>query len=331
MNYTALCKWRAYLKNGLPWALIIYLVFVNRLHAQAKPDYSPMHIGDTWTYKLTTGAVGRHWANQIIKITDTTIIQQKKYFVFDDKIYDLYYEPGRVYNNVHHYRKSVNGDIMKFSKLLNDEQLYYTFQRDSLYKRYFYYGELGIDKKWEITYIDTNLTLRIPLGIFSKCYAYRFKVKHDSSNYALPLEIRYLAPNIGLLEVTADGDDNFLVGAYINGKLIGDTTRTSVKEVVRSNLPFHPVLFPNYPNPFNHTTHIAYYVPELWTNPIQISIFDISGRKIAVLLQEKFIRGYHEVLWNGKNKQGKEVSNGIYIIRLISGQFTKTIKMNYLR
>jgi hypothetical protein len=321
MNRTTYCKRIAFLRNGLRWALIIYLVFVNRLHAQPKPDYFPMHVGNSWTYKLTTGAVGRHWANQIIKITDTTIIKQKKYFVFEDKVYDLYYEPGRVYNTAHYYRKSDNGDVMKFNKLLNDEQLYYTFQLDSLYKPYLYFGELGLDKKWQITYI----------GNFSNYRAYSFKVMHDTSNYALPLEIRYLAPNIGLLEITGEGDDNFLVGAYINGKLIGDTTLTSVKEIARPEVPSYPILFPNYPNPFNHTTHIAYYIPELWTNPIQISVFDISGREIVILVQERFIRGSHEALWNCKNKQGKEVSNGIYMIRLTSGKFTKTIKMNYLR
>jgi hypothetical protein len=324
-------NWIAYLKNWSTWALIIYLAFANRLHAQPIPDYFPMHIGDTWTYKLTTGGPTRHWANQTIKITDTTVIKQKKYFVFEDKIYDLYYEPGKVYHNIHYYRKSDNGDIMKFNKLLNDEQLYYTFQRDSLYKRYLYYGELGIGKKWQISYIHTNITLRIPLGIFSQCYAYRFEVKLDSSNRALPLEIRYLAPNIGLLEVTAEGDDNFLVGAYISGKLIGDTTLTSVKEIARSNAPWHPILFQNYPNPFNHATHIAFYVPDFWTEPTQISIFDISGREVMTLVLPKMIRGNHETHWNGKNKQGKEVSNGIYMIRLTSGQFTKTIKMNYLR
>lgn len=319
--------------SGSLRALILNLIlaFACHLQAQSEPDYFPLHLGDTWTYKLTTGAVGRHWANQIIKITDTTIIKQKKYFVFEDKVYDLYYEPGRVYNTTHYYRKSVNGDVMKFNKLLNDEQVYYTFQRDSLYKRYFYYGELGIDKKWQITYIDSNSTLRISLGIFSKCRAYRFEVKHDTSNYVLPLEIRYLAPNIGLLEITGEGDDNFLVGAYINGKLIGDTTLTSVKEIARSEVPSYPILFPNYPNPFNHTTHIAYYIPEPWTNPIQISVFDISGREIAILVQKRFIRGSYEALWNGKNKHGKEVSNGIYIVRLRSGRFSEAIKINLIR
>ncbi|MDZ7292961.1 MAG: T9SS type A sorting domain-containing protein [candidate division KSB1 bacterium] len=140
-----------------------------------------------------------------------------------------------------------------------------------------------------------------------------------------------MAPNIGLLEETGDGDDNFLVGTYIKGKLLGDTTLTSIKEIAQPNLLLHPALSPTYPNPFNNTTHITYYIPEFWTEPIQISVFDISGREIAILVQERSIRGSHEVLWNGKNKQGKEVSNGIYIIRLTSGQFSQTIKLNYLR
>lgn len=315
--------------NWPTWALIIYFVFVNRLPAQPQPDYFPMHIGDTWTYKLTTGAVGRHWANQIIKITDTTIIKQKKYFVFEDKVYDLYYEPGRVYNTIHYYRKSANGDVMKFNKLLNDEQLYYTFQLDSLYKPYFYCGEIDSTQKWKVTFANTATTIRIPSGVFSNCYVYFFGYWIGG-----PVRIsiiRALTPNIGLLRETVEGDDNFLIGAYINGKLLGDTTLTSVKEIVRPNMPLHPVLFPNYPNPFSNTTQITYHIPDIWTKPIQVSIFDITGREVAILVQEKFIRGSHEVHWNGKNKQGREVSNGIYILKLTSGQFTKTIKLNYLR
>jgi hypothetical protein len=322
-------NWIAYLKNWPTWALIIYLAIANRLHTQPIPDYFPMHIGDTWTYKLTTGGPTRHWANQTIKITDTTAIQQQKYFVFEDKIYDLYYERGKVYENTHYYRKSDNGDIMKFNKLLNNEQLYYTFQRDSLYKSYFYFDEFDLIRKWKVTFYRNNSIIRIPLGVFLNCHIYSFG---DWSNGRVFFSIfRYLAPNIGLLEETVEGDDNFLVGAYINGKLLGDTTLTSIKEIAQPNVLLHPVLFPNYPNPFSNTTHITYYIPEFWKEPIQISIFDITGREISILVQERFIRGSHEVLWNGKNKHGKEVSNGIYMIRLTSGQFTKTIKLNYLR
>lgn len=322
MNYTALYKW-------LNWELLICLIFINRLPAQPKPDYFPMRIGNKWNYKLTTGAVGRHWANQVIRITDTTIIKQKKYFVFDDKVYDLYYEPGRVYNTIHYYRKSANGDVMKFNKLLNDEQLYYTFQPDSLYRYYFYCDEFVLMQKWKVTFSNANAIVRIPLGIFSNCQIYSFG--HWINGRVGFSIFRYLASNIGLLEETVEGDDNFLVGAYLNGKLIGDTTRTSVKETAQTGLPFHPTLYPNYPNPFNTITHINYYIPQLWKEPVKISIFDISGREIAILVRESFMRGILETLWNGRNQQGKEVSSGIYLIRLTSGQFTKTCKMNYLR
>ncbi|MCL4706061.1 T9SS type A sorting domain-containing protein [bacterium] len=318
--------------SGSLRALILNLIlaFACHLQAQSEPDYFPMHVGDTWTYKLTTGGGATHWANQTIRIADTTIIQQKKYFVFEDKIYDLYYEPGKVYHNVHYYRKFDSGDVMKFNHLANDEQLYYTFQSDSLYKPYLYYGELGLDKKWQISYIHANATLSIPLGIFSQCYAYRFEVKRDSSNHVTPLEIRYLAPNIGLLEVTAEGDDNFLTGACVNGILLGDTTLTSVEEIALVNIPEHPVLFPNFPNPFNHTTHLKYYLPETWTQPVQVSVFDVSGREIMTFVREKSFRGPHEIIWTGKNNHGREVSSGLYIVRLTCGDFLQSIKINYL-
>ncbi len=65
----------------------------------------------------------------------------------------------------------------------------------------------------------------------------------------------------------------------------------------------------------------------------KIACFKESGKKkiFQRTLLLKFLRGSHEVFWNGINKEGKEVSSGIYLTRLTSGQFIKTYKMNYPR
>lgn len=307
--------------------LFASMALVCHVKAQNRRDYFPMHIGDKWTYKLTANNI-RHWANQTVEIIDTTTIQQEKYFAFESRIYDLYYEPGRVYVDTAYYRKSINGDIVKYSALNNNEQLYYTFQKDSLYRPYLYCGDF-VDpekNKWRISLFDTAAIILIPSGVFKDCYYYSFDFL--SNDRIVLTEFIALAPGIGFIFRSAEGDYNFIVGAYINGRLIGDTTSTSVQNVARPETTHYPALYQNYPNPFNHITHITYSVPDFWDKPIEVSIFDISGREVISFSRIASKRGFDELLWNGTGKGGKEVSNGIYIARLRSGSFSDTIIIN---
>jgi len=64
-------------------------------------------------------------------------------------------------------------------------------------------------------------------------------------------------------------------------------------------------LFGNFPNPFNSTTIISFYVPN--TMPVQIDIVNILGNKIATILDEVLPAGYHEALF-----QADKFSSGVY-------------------
>jgi hypothetical protein len=315
-------------KKTLTPAILIFLVFADLVSSQ-EPDYFPMHIGDKWAYEFWTNGFpqGTHWANQVIEVTDTTIINQKKYFVFHDTIIDLFYNPGQIIRNTHYYRKSENGDVVKYSNRINEEQLYYTFEIDSLFMPYLYCGDLDRDKKWQITFFDTDQVITIPLGTFLNCFYYFFDVWIDGR--IVPLGSRALAPDIGLVQENGEGDTNFLVGAYIAGKLIGDTTITSVQEKPSSIISSRPILFQNYPNPFNSTTRIPLFVPSFWTDPIQISIFDVLGREILSVTAGKLVAGSLEFDWNGTDRSGIVVSGGVYFVRLRSNNFFQVVKVNF--
>jgi len=327
MNY------RSYLKRALSRSIFFLLfkslVITCDLHAQTEPDYFPMHVGDKWIYKLTTHNI-IHWGNKTVEITDTTTIQQKKYFVFEEKLYDIYYEPGRVYHLTHYYRKRGNGDVMKYSMLINQEQLYYTFQKASLYQSYWYSGDYNLVDKYKIALIDTDAVIHIPSGAFANCYVYSFGLFFGDTGGRLT-KFLTLTSGIGLILETVEGDFNFITGAYVNGQLMGDTTVTAVQEIVQTEILRHPVLYQNYPNPFNNTTQIVYSIPYLWTEPVEISIYDLSGREIGTFVPTNVMAGHHRIRWDGTSKQGKEVSNGTYIVRLKSGRFSKIIKINYFR
>jgi hypothetical protein len=315
-----------YLKLGLQQLLLLHAAAIN---AQSQPDYFPMHLGDTWIYKLTTGTANWHWANQVTTLIDTTIVQQKQYFVFEEKTYDILYDPGKVHSRLHYYRKAANGEVMKFSLLLQQEQLYYSFQIDSLRRTYVYSGDFDLIYKWKIAFYDTSTVKSSLFGVATGFYDYAFGLGiNDDVVFTV---WRTLAASFGFVAEHGEGDNRILVGAYINGKAYGDFSVAVTNESARLQAPLVPTLFPNYPNPFQHATRIGYHVPAFWTQPIRIAVYDLAGREIALLVRESLSRGHHEILWDGKDKEGRAVSNGVYLFRLTSGSFTETIKTNYLR
>ena len=89
------------------------------------------------------------------------------------------------------------------------------------------------------------------------------------------------------------------------------------------------VLHQNYPNPFNPSTTIRYSLPERAL--VRLEVFDIAGRQIVCLVNEKQPVGPHSVQWDGRNGRGVEVSSGIYLYRLTAGKETIQRKMVLLR
>ena len=79
-------------------------------------------------------------------------------------------------------------------------------------------------------------------------------------------------------------------------------------------LPSEYQLFQNYPNPFNPITTIHYELPH--RSDVQITIFDLLGRKVTTLTSEKQDAGYKSVIWNGTNDQGRPVSSGVYFYQI---------------
>lgn len=66
----------------------------------------------------------------------------------------------------------------------------------------------------------------------------------------------------------------------------------------------------SFPNPFNSSTNIVYYLPDF--DYAQLKIFDIRG-KCVYLSKNKYLEpGFHSIKWNGVNNSGNELSSGIY-------------------
>jgi flagellar hook assembly protein FlgD len=91
---------------------------------------------------------------------------------------------------------------------------------------------------------------------------------------------------------------------------------------VVSILPEKIELKPNYPNPFNPTTNIAFALPE--AAKVQILIYDLTGREIWRSSKTSYPAGNHTLAWNGVNQAGESVVSGIYMVRMITPKYSAT-------
>ncbi|HMQ69495.1 MAG TPA: T9SS type A sorting domain-containing protein [Ignavibacteria bacterium] len=111
--------------------------------------------------------------------------------------------------------------------------------------------------------------------------------------------------------------------AWVNA---GGVTSLTLAE---TSLPENLYLGQNYPNPFNPATKIKFEIPDAINSGrdgsitnTRLTIYDISGKEIASLLNEQLQPGLYEVEWNAGN-----YPSGTYIYNLTSGAFSDTRKM----
>lgn len=80
------------------------------------------------------------------------------------------------------------------------------------------------------------------------------------------------------------------------------------------------LLSQNYPNPFNPSTNIKFSLPE--RGLVNLSVFDVLGREVEVLVNEIREAGTYEITFDAKN-----LTSGIYFYQLMTNFFSKTNKM----
>jgi len=80
-----------------------------------------------------------------------------------------------------------------------------------------------------------------------------------------------------------------------------------------------------FPNPFNPKTALRYSLGE--AGPVRLSILDVLGREVAVLVDGPQAAGSHEVVWEGRDARGKSVSSGVYFAKLDALGHSSTQKL----
>ena len=82
-------------------------------------------------------------------------------------------------------------------------------------------------------------------------------------------------------------------------------------------------LYQNYPNPFSPTAVIQYAVPK--TSRVTIAIFNIPGQRVRTLVHQEQPAGRYRVIWDAGNDNGEFVTAGLYICRMKTREFVKSL------
>jgi 1,4-alpha-glucan branching enzyme len=117
---------------------------------------------------------------------------------------------------------------------------------------------------------------------------------------------------------------------FTDKKLETPNISTNINENITA-LPTSFVLEQNFPNPFNSSTTIRYSLTEL--NPTQtiVTITNILGQEVKILVNEKQTAGTYQILWDGLDDSGKPVSSGVYLYLIISGKSHAVKKLVFIK
>jgi photosystem II stability/assembly factor-like uncharacterized protein len=107
--------------------------------------------------------------------------------------------------------------------------------------------------------------------------------------------------------------------------VIAHTTNSGIGiKQISSEMPSDYSLHQNYPNPFNPNTIIKFQIKD--SKLVTLKIYDILGKEIETLVNEKLSPGSYEVNWNASH-----YPSGVYFYKLISDGFSETRKMVLLK
>ncbi|NIR49501.1 T9SS type A sorting domain-containing protein [candidate division KSB1 bacterium] len=142
---------------------------------------------------------------------------------------------------------------------------------------------------------------------------------------------------------TADGGETWQptnFGTRVNRfRFLGDSLGYAVGSTVYKYSPRSPVsvaadageipatfeLKQNYPNPFNPSTNIEFSLPG--SGAVRLNIYDMLGRRVTTLINERLAPGRYVVQWDGTNDQEERVASGSYIYQLNVDEQVKHQKM----
>ena len=105
---------------------------------------------------------------------------------------------------------------------------------------------------------------------------------------------------------------------------VGDGFNTFGLSRERGPVPMAMSLGTAYPNPFNPVTSFEYNIPV--DGMVKVAVYDISGRQVAELVNGYMSAGSYPITWNAN-----DLSSGVYMVHMISGEFSTVQKVMLIK
>ncbi len=198
--------------------------------------------------------------------------------------------------------------------------------------------DLDIDYEF-LGFADAYGTIILPdgLGEFD-CVQVNYEEQYTFNYLGVPIQYSYirsyyyLVEDLGIAAIIISREDenpvpndfniaNAIARLYDSSKL---DTGTSVE-----NAPASFALSGNYPNPFNPKTTICFDLP--MSAQVELRVYDTGGHLVDTVLDGPRSAGSHEVVWSGRDQEGRSVPSGVYFYRLDAGPFSQIQKMVLLK
>ncbi len=126
------------------------------------------------------------------------------------------------------------------------------------------------------------------------------------------------------VDIDNDTDPDLFIGNIKGGLYYFRNDDVSGIQTISNIIQPQYRLYQNFPNPFNPSTKIRFDLPG--NSPIRLSVYDMSGREVSVLVNQKLNTGSYEYTWNAE-----ELSSGVYFYNLTAGEFSESKKMLFLK
>lgn len=212
----------------------------------------------------------------------------------------------------------LDGDNSKGSSYdgTNDWALHWMYNEATILEPDF---DLGTDMKWAYTDDGIALEMAIPLdsigvtAAVGSMFGIEVDYNDDDDGGDRDTKIKYYTTI----------DDSWQNPSTFGTAVLAGPTRTDVEENVDAVVSTYE-LKQNYPNPFNPTTTIEFNIPK--ADQIKLSIYDILGRRVTTLVDERMEAGVHTVSFDA----GKFAS-GVYIYSLQTSDRVINKKMMLLK
>jgi len=280
-------------------AIVLNLIFIQALHSQQV--VYPLHVADLWEY-WTAGVGGTY--DYTKRVTKDTLLSNGISYAFVEG--EMYFSKP--------FQRQVGDSVFQYIPSLGKEKLLYDFSRSpgDTIAQYPRYGD---------TTTITLVSMQTVTIFGTKLRQWKFLVDHLKHSID-DEEYDYVTDSLGLTYVGCFCYEWTLHGAYIYGVQYGMITEVAE---MKSDMPSVAFLEQNYPDPFNSSTKITFSISIV--SMVQLKIYNILGREIITLVNQKLAPGQYDVEFDGML-----YSSGVYFMILHSERSPpQTRKMLLLR